>query len=107
MEKSLETIIKKSDRMLSVRLNRLAIKEKFDADITFGLNGGIFKIDQLLITFVNTLLLRGKTHTVVLLDINQTPILIEDLNEFLLTIMDRYFMALGKYHAGHQDLKNE
>lgn len=107
MEKSLETIIKKSNRMLSVRLKRQALTEKFDADITFGFNGGIFKIDQSLISFVDTVIQHGKTQNAVLLDVNKTPILIEDLKTFLSTIIDRYFMALGKYHAGHQDLKNE
>jgi hypothetical protein len=107
MEKSLESIIKKSNRMLSVRLKRQTLKEKFDADITFGFNTGIFKIDQSLISFVDTIIANGKTHNAVLLDVNQTPILIEDLKLFLSMIIDRYFMALGKYHAGYQDLKNE
>jgi hypothetical protein len=107
MEKSLESIIKKSDRMLSVKMKRQSLKEKFDANVTFGLNGGIFKIDQSLISFVNTVISLGKTKNVVLLDINQTPIVIEDLNSFLQQIVDQYFMSLGAYHAGYQDLKNE
>jgi hypothetical protein len=107
MEKSLESIIKKSDRMLSVRMKRQSLKEKFDANITFGLNGGIFKIDQILISFVSTIISLGKTKNVVLLDVNQTPIVIEDLNCFLQQIVDQYFMSLGEYHAGYQDLKNE
>jgi hypothetical protein len=107
MEKSLETIIKKSDRMLAVKMKRQSLKEKFDANITFGLNGGIFKIDQSMISFVNTIISLGKTQNVVLLDVNQTPILIEDLSCFQQQIVDQYFMSLGIYHAGYQDLKNE
>ena len=42
-----------------------------------------------------------------LLDVNQTPILIEDLSCFRQQIVDQYFMSLGIYHAGYQDLKNE
>lgn len=107
MEKSLETIIKTSDRMLTVRMKRQTLKEKFDADITFGFNGGIFKIDQTLISFVNTIMSTGKTENVILIDVNQNPIVVENLNSFLTEIIDRYFMAVGKYHAGYQDLKNE
>jgi len=107
MEKSLETIIKTSNRLLSVRIKRQTLKEKFDADITFGHNGGIFKVDQSLISFVNTIVLAGKTQNIILLDINQTPVLIDDANLFLSNIIDRYFMALGKYHAGYQNLKDE
>jgi len=38
MEKSLELIIKKSDRLLSAKIKRQTLKERFDADITFGYN---------------------------------------------------------------------
>jgi spore germination protein GerM len=105
MEKSLETIIKTSDRLLAVKMKRQSLKERFDANITFGMNGGIFKIDQTLISFVNTIISLGKTKNVVLLDVNQTPIVIEDLSCFLQQIVDQYFMSLGAYHAGYQDLK--
>jgi hypothetical protein len=106
MEKSLELIIKKSDRLLSAKIKRQTLKERFDADITFGYNSGIFKVDQQLITYTNFLLSLDKQHNVILLDINQTPIVIDDLSKFQKDILERYFMALGRYNAGYQDLKN-
>jgi len=106
MEKSLESIIKKSDRLLSAKIKRQLLRERFDADITFGYNGGIFKIDQQLITYVNFLLSINKQQNVILLDINHTPVVIENLSQFQKDILDRYFMALGRYNAGYQDLKN-
>lgn len=106
MEKSLESIIKKSDRLLSVKIKRQTLKERFDADITFGFNGGIFKIDTQLISYVNTLLSLGKQQNIILLDVNKNPIVVEHLSQFQTDILDRYFMALGRYNAGYQDLKN-
>lgn len=106
MEKSLESIIKKSDRLLSAKIKRQMLKERFDADITFGYNNGVFKIDQQLITYTDFLLSRGKQQNIILLDINQTPVVVEDLTKFQKDILDRYFMALGRFNAGYQDLKN-
>jgi hypothetical protein len=106
MEKSLESIIKKSDRLLSVKIKRQVLRERFDADITFGFNGGIFKIDPQLISYVNTLLSLGKQQNIILLDVNKNPIVVEHLLQFQQDILDRYFMALGRYNAGYQDLKN-
>lgn len=106
MEKSLESIIKKSDRLLSAKIKRQILKERFDADITIGYNGGIFKINQQLISYVTILLSMDKKQNVILLDINETPIVIDNLPHFQKDILDRYFMALGRYNAGFQDLRN-
>lgn len=80
------------------------LKEKIDANLTFGYNGGIFKIDRPLLTFVHTLNEAGRTN-VILLDHNDNPILIEDLEKFENEIYDRYFSSTNEYYNEYQTLK--
>lgn len=106
MDKNLESIIELSDKMLSFRTQRLYIKEKFEADTVFGYGGGIFKIDQSFISYVKVMIDLGKKSNTVVLDINSNPIMIENLDNFLVEIIDRYVSALNRYHAEYQELKS-
>jgi hypothetical protein len=105
MDKNLEQIIELSDKFLSFKIKRHALKEKFQARTTVGHNGGIFKIDQSFISYLKTLLDLGKETQVILLDINGNPIVIDNLKVFFHESLDKYFSAIGEYHAGVHDLK--
>ena len=100
----LQQAIEFSDFQASLNVQRKFLREKFDADTTIGKNGGIFKIDMDLINFTKLLLDLGKESSI-LLDLNKNPILIEDLKDFNSVIVDKYFSALGSYHAGHEEIK--
>ena len=100
----LQQAIEFSDFQASLNVQRKFLREKFDADITIGKNGGIFKIDADLINFTKLLLDLGKQSSV-LLDHNKNPIFIEDLKSFNSEMIDRYFSALGSYHAGYEEIK--
>lgn len=81
------------------------LKEKIQAKLTYGHNGGIFKVNRELISFVQTLLNKDRTTGVILLDQNDNPILIDDLNSFQDEILDRYFTATNEYFESWQKLK--
>lgn len=87
-------------------VQRKTLKEKIDAQLTYGFNGGLFKIDQTLINFVHTLKQFNRTENVVLLDSNENPILIENLEEFEEEIFDRYFTATNEYYEEYKKLKS-
>ena len=80
------------------------LKEKIDANLTYGHNGGIFKIDRSLLTFVDALSHTGRSSSVIL-DHNENPIMIEDLSSFKDEIFDRYFSATNEYYNEFQQLK--
>lgn len=105
MDKNLEKIIELSDKMLSFRTQQLYIKEKFEAETVVGHSGGIFKLDQSLISYIKTIIDLGKKDNIVVLDMNQTPVLIQDLTLFLSDIVDKYLSALGRYYFETQELK--
>ena len=88
-------------RTLNVQHNNL--KAKVQTLLSYSINGGTFQIEQVLISFVKTLLDQGHTEAV-LLDIYNNPIKVE-LEEFLEEITSRYFEATNEYHAEYEKLK--
>ena len=81
------------------------IKEKIDAKLTIGYSGGVFKIDQSLITFVEMLINSGRVIDVPFIDSNGNPILISNLEDFKTEIFDRYFSACYEYFQEYEKLK--
>jgi hypothetical protein len=88
---------------LSIQTKQL--KEKNDARMTIGFNGGIFKIDRSLITFVQMLIDQDRLENVPILDSNQNPILINNLNDFRDEILDRYFSSMNEFYFEYQKIK--
>jgi hypothetical protein len=86
-------------------IQKRTLKEKIEAKLTYGYNGGIFKIDRILIVFVQMLIDQGRTQGVPLLDANDNPIMIDDLLTFKDEIVDRYFTATFEYYEQHESLK--
>lgn len=105
MEEQLKQALDFSNYRQAFSIQRKTLKEKADANLTFGINGGIFKIDRELITFIQMLIDQGRTSGVPLLDINETPILIDDVQSFRDQILDRYFSATLEYFEQYQKLK--
>lgn len=86
-------------------IQRKTLKEKIEAKLTYGFNGGIFKIDRTLLNFVELLISKERKEGVVILDANENPILIDDLLSFRDEIFDRYFSSTIEYHKQYQQLK--
>ena len=80
------------------------LKEKVETKLTFGYNSGVFRIDRELLTFIEIISSKGR-DSIVLLDINNSPILIANLEEFKSEIFDRYFEATNEYHLEYEKLK--
>jgi hypothetical protein len=106
MDERLRRAVEYADHHRSIGLQRKILKEKLDADLTIGYNGGIFKINQQLICFTQFFIDRGRVDNVPMIDINGNPIVITDLKEFQKIILDRYFSATGYYLAGFEKLKS-
>lgn len=86
-------------------IQKRTLKEKIESKLTYGYNGGIFKIDQTLIVFVQMLLDQGRVNGVPLLDANDNPIMIDDLQAFRDEIVDRYFTTTLEYYEQCEKLK--
>lgn len=104
MEEILKKALDFSNYNQTLSIQRRVLKEKFNAQVTFGYNGGIFKIDKSLIVFVD-MMINNKRTDLILVDINENPVLIDDLEKFKNEILDRYFVATYEYHNEYQKIK--
>jgi hypothetical protein len=80
------------------------LREKLDSSLLYGYNGGIFKVDESLISFVNFLSDQERAN-IPILDSNKNPILIENLKEFLDEILNVYFSAVLDYYNEYEKIK--
>jgi hypothetical protein len=105
MEDQLKKALDFSNYRQTFSIQRKLLKEKIEAKLTYGFNGGIFKIDRSLITFVQMLIDQGRGFNIPIIDSNDNPILIDDLEKFKDEILDRYFTSVLEYHDRYQELK--
>jgi hypothetical protein len=105
MEDQLKKALDFSNYRQTFSIKRKTLKEKNEAKLTYGHNGGIFKIDRSLITFVQLLIDQGRIDGVPLIDSNDNPVLINDLEKFRDEILDRYFTSTLEYYEQYQELK--
>lgn len=105
MDERLKKALDISNYRNSFELQKKILKEKLESKLTFGYNGGIFKIDSTLICFIDFLLSNNRDFDVPVLDFNGNPILISDLKSFKEDILDRYFTGCNDYFNGMSDLK--
>jgi hypothetical protein len=105
MEALLANALEFSNYKQTLSIQRKTLKERINAKLTFGHNGGIFKIDQTLISFVQFLISQERNVNVPLIDSNDNPVLIANLTVFRDEILDRYFTATYEYHEEYEKLK--
>jgi len=106
MDTILEKALEFSNYRQSLSIQRKTLKEKMSAALTYASAGGIFKIDRELINFVQFLLDQGRESGIILIDENENPILIDDLNKFKNDILDRYFSATLEYYEKFEKIKS-
>ncbi len=105
MQEQLKKALEFANYKQTFSIQKKALKEKVNAKLTYGFNGGIFHIDRNLMTFVEMLLNNGRTTGIVLLDLNDNPVLIDDLTSFKDEIFSRYFEATNEFFEQYQTLK--
>lgn len=105
MDERLEKALDFSNYMVTLNNQRRALKEKFLASLVYFYNGGSFTVTKELINFVKTLVDTGNDTDVVLIDDNDIPVSVKDLNDFLSSIMNIYFTAANEYYTEYQTLR--
>lgn len=97
MDTKLEKALEFSNYKKAFAVKREVLKEKLESKLIYGHAGGIFRIDQTLLTFVQMLIDQDRKTGVPVIDSNGNPILINDLVKFREEILDRYFEATFDY----------
>lgn len=106
MDKRLEKALEFSKYMSTLNNQRRLLHEKYLENTVHYINGGKFSVTKELMNFVN-LLVQHKQETGILLDDNNTPIEIQDLEKFLVEIMDIYFNNTNDYYNSYDDIKTK
>jgi len=104
MDERLEKALDFSNYMVTLNNQKRFLREQFKENIIHYFNGGQFTVTKDLVTFVNMLVEKGNDTDIVLIDDNETPIMVQDLDEFLSNIIDTYFSAANTYHTEYQKL---
>jgi hypothetical protein len=104
MDDRLQKALSFSNYQFTLTNQRKMLREKLDSSLLYGYNGGIFKVDESLISFVNFLSDQERAN-IPILDSNKNPILIENLKEFLNEILNVYFSAVLDYYNEYEKIK--
>jgi hypothetical protein len=106
MDERLEKALDFSNYMITLNNQKRILKEKYREQIIFYHAGAQFTVTKELMTFVTMLVEKEYVEDVVLVDDNETPAMISDLEAFLDDITDVYFSATNTFHAEYTRLKN-
>lgn len=105
MDERLSKALDFSNYMVTLNNQRRALKEKFSASCVFYQNGGTFTVTKELINFTKVMIDTGNDEDVVLIDDNDIPVEIDNLNSFLEQITSIYFTAANEYYTEYQKIK--
>lgn len=105
MDKNIEQAFEAANYMITLADQKRILKEEFNQNSVYFLNGGTFKASRELINFVKSLIDLGKENAV-LIDDNHMPVDIPDLKTFLDNVLHTHFFAVNSYHTKYQKLKS-
>lgn len=105
MDVKLEQALEFSNYKKTFSLKREVLKEKLEAKLIYGIEGGLFRIDRELLSFVQMLIDQGRKDNVPIIDSNGNPVLIKDIVKFREEIFDRYFEASLEYFNEYEKMK--
>ena len=104
MDDRLEKALDFSNHMITLNNQRNLIHEKFLENCVHYVNGGKFNVNRELINFCNTLIQNNQSSSI-LLDDNNSPIEIENLQDFLDEILNIYSTNAYAYLQKFNELK--
>jgi len=106
MDERLEEALKFAEYRTTLNNQLDQLKHRVEVELLHSVNGGTFPITLELINFTK-LLITAKKKEIVLLDKNDTPILIDDIKLFHKTIFDKYIAATNMMHEEFTTLRKK
>jgi|TARA_Y100000114_G_C11514284_1_gene210492 hypothetical protein len=96
MDERLENALEFANYRITLGNQKRTIRQRMTVLTTVQYKAGVFHANPTTISFVKALVDAGKTKAIVL-DTKDNPIEIEDLNEFLDTLLSAYTEATNEY----------
>lgn len=107
MDERLSKALDFANYSLTLSNQKRILKEKFTDGCIYFTQGSQFTITLELINFVAFLVNRSNIHDVVLIDDNDIPVMIKDLEIFLDDILNQYFSVTNEYHEKYIELSKK
>jgi len=104
MDEQLQKAFDIANYMTTLASQKKILFEQYSQNTAFFYNGASFQVTRELINFTKTLIDLGQLDAV-LVDDNNLPVDITDLNKFLEDILNVYALATNEYHSQYQKLK--
>lgn len=105
MDPRLKAALEFSDYRQVLNQQRQQLQDRIDSELTIGYNGGLFKINIALISFLELLISKGKKNNTPIFDVNNNPIMIEDIESFKDDIFDRYMTLAHSSYIEYETIK--
>jgi DNA-binding ferritin-like protein (Dps family) len=96
MDDRLEKALEFSNYRMTIENQKKNLKIRMETQQTFMYQKGTWRADQLLISFIQSLL-DNEFENAVIQDSRNTPIQIDDLHEFKLMIIEKYNEAMNEF----------
>lgn len=104
MDERLEKALDISNYMVTLNNQKRLLREQYQENLVYYYNGGQFAITQELLAFCRSLISMEQTTTI-LIDDNDMPVEIADLESFSSEVYSQYFEASNEYLAKYNELK--
>jgi hypothetical protein len=105
MDPRLKKALEFSDFRQTLNQQRQQLKDKLDSDLTYGYNGGLFKIESALISFLDLLVVKDRKKNIPILDSNNNPVMVEDVEKLRDDLLDRYLTSVYSAHKEYEQIK--
>lgn len=106
MDERLEKAIQTANYMATLNTQKKLAYEEFLQNLIYYHNGASFTVSQNLISFIKTLI-ELKSTDAVILDDNKIPVHIENLQNFLDSLLDLYTKTANSYFVSYNELKKK
>ena len=107
MNEQLEQAFQTANFMATLTNQRHAAFEEFSQNLIYYVKGSSFGITKELISFVNTMLSKGFKENVVLIDDNNIPVSIDNLEDFQTAILEQYHTAATEYYSVYTKIRSK
>ena len=105
MDEKIEKAFGIANYMATLSGQKQILKEEYHQSLIFYHNGGMFTATRELINFVKTLTDISDATNAVLVDTNELPIDIDNLDKFLETALATYQCAINAYYTAYSTLR--
>lgn len=104
MDERLQKALDHSNYMITLNNQKRLLTAQYRENLVYYYNGGQFTVTQELVSFCQSLVNMEQSDTI-LIDDNDLPILVENLDKFTSEIYTKYFEASNKYLMEYNKLK--